>query len=46
LHVYQGCGHLPHIEHSGLFNEQSVRFLLACAEERANARTRRIERVV
>jgi pimeloyl-ACP methyl ester carboxylesterase len=37
LHVYEGCGHLPHIERAGLFNEHAVRFLLACAQERAAA---------
>jgi pimeloyl-ACP methyl ester carboxylesterase len=37
LHVYASCGHLPHIERADLFNEHTVRFLLACAEERAAA---------
>jgi 2-hydroxymuconate-semialdehyde hydrolase len=35
LRVYADCGHLPHIERADLFNEDAVRFLLACAKERA-----------
>jgi pimeloyl-ACP methyl ester carboxylesterase len=36
LHVYEGCGHLPHIERAQQFNEHAVQFLKECLEARAS----------